>query len=385
MLTLHEPRFNADDEHAVLEALRSTWVSTGGPFVDQFEVLFSKYVGTRHAISVTNGTIALQLAIECLKRQKGIFSNFDVIVPTLSFIATANSVIHAGGTPVLIDAAPNSMNMDPRLISNFISTFYQRDTSGLLRNRTTSNVLLCIMPAHIMGWTCDMPSLMKIAKDNDLPIIEDAAEALGSKFNDGSHVGTNTLAAAFSFNGNKILTTGGGGMLVTNDDAFANLAKHLSTTAKVDGLRYVHDQVGYNFRMVNLLAAIGVTQIKRMANTLEVKLKIFQSYRDKLRHLPVIVHEEENNFSNNWIINLIFASHDARERALHCSLESQIQVRPLWTPAHMLPFLKENNTLGQSYPNADRIWRHSLSIPSSSHLRNDDIVKVVNAVEKALR
>jgi perosamine synthetase len=384
LISLHEPRFTKDDENLVLETLRSTWVSTGGPFVEQFERDFAAYVGSKHAISLSNGTIALQMGIEVLKRIKKIDRPFDVLVPTLSFIATSNAVSHANGTPVLIDCAPNSVNIDPKAVGLTISTNYKRDASNNWVNHSSGNILLCVMPAHIMGWSCDMAALRKIASEYDLPIIDDAAEALGARFKDGSHLGKGSLAAGFSFNGNKILTTGGGGMLVTDDDAFAKLAKHLSTTAKTDGLRYVHDQVGYNYRMVNILAALGVSQLKRMPETLKNKKDIALSYQTQLAGTEVQILEEPHCISNNWIVNAVFPSETAREKALMHLLEQKIQARPLWTPAHRLPFITSKNTLDTTFDNAEAMWTKVLSLPSSAHITSDEIEQVVQAIKESL-
>lgn len=383
MINLHEPRFTLEDEKIVVETLRSTWVSTGGPFVDQFEREFAEYVGSKHAISVSSGTIALQLGIEVLKRLKKIQKPFDVLVPTLSFIATSNAVIHAGGTPIFIDTASKSVNIDPSSVLRTIRTYYSQTSSGELLNKETGNLLLCIMPAHIMGWCCNMTAIDQISESYGLPVIEDAAEALGSFYLDGRHLGKSSLAAAFSFNGNKILTTGGGGMLVTDDDDFAKLAKHLSTTAKTDGLRYIHDQVGYNFRMVNILAALGVSQLARLSGSLVSKKEIAATYKSELARIGIRTFEEQNNLPNNWIVNVFFDSELERERALTGLNGRQIQVRPLWTPAHRLPFMSPTNTFGQSFPNADDMWKRILSIPSSPHLTKEEIDTVVGAIKES--
>jgi perosamine synthetase len=384
MIALHEPRFTEEDEASVLEALRSTWVSTGGPFIDQFERDVADYVGKKYAIAVANGTIALQLALEVLKLQRDITSNFDVIVPTLSFIATANAVFHAQGTPILVDCAPNSMNIDPEQVEHVLRCFYERNEDGRLINRETGNTLLCILPAHIMGWTCDMEQLQALSRVYQVPIIEDAAEALGSRYHDGCHVGKGSTVATLSFNGNKILTTGGGGMLVTNDEDFARLAKHVGTTAKTDGLRYIHDQVGYNFRMVNLLAALGVAQLRRLSATLQAKEKILACYSQHLSDLPLQVHQEKHNKSNNWLVNVVFPDEAMREAVLAAALKRNIQMRPLWTPAHKLTFITPKNTLGQLFPHAENMWNRALSIPSSAHLTESELVEVVDVVKAAL-
>jgi perosamine synthetase len=384
LISLHEPRFNSDDEKVVLETLRSTWVSTGGPFVDQFETEFAKYVGSKHAISVSNGTIALQLAVDVLRRMSEVDKPFDVLVPTLSFIATANAVSHANGTPILVDTAPNSVNISAAALESTITSRYQQSATGTWLNKASGNVLLCIMPAHIMGWTCDMKAIHRISRDHKIPVIDDAAEALGSHFLDGRHAGKGSLAATFSFNGNKILTTGGGGMIVTDDDQFAKLAKHLSTTAKTDGLRYVHDQVGYNYRMVNILAALGVSQLKRLDETLKQKQVIASTYKELLAKAHVPILEEPDTQTNNWIVNALFVSESDREKSLSGLMERKIQARPLWTPAHRLPFMTTQNTLGQSFPHADNMWRRALSLPSSAHLTLNEVKQVVDAIAESI-
>ena len=380
MISLHEPRFNEEDERLVLETLRSTWVSTGGPFVKEFENIFADYVGARHAISVVNGTVAIQLAVEVLKRLNNIKSSFDVLVPTLSFIATANAVCHSGGTPVLIDCMSDSMNISPKQVLAVLEGAYRRDSNGNLVNKSSGNPLLCIMPAHIMGWTCDMDQLRKIADSFNVPVIDDAAEALGSRYFDGTHVGSKSLAAIYSFNGNKILTTGGGGMLVTNDPELAQLARHLSTTAKTDDLRYIHDQVGYNFRMVNILAALGVSQMRRLSQTLVQKRKIADLYSVDAEKYNFKVHKEYFSEPNNWIVNAVFDSEAKREAALSSLLQKKIQCRPLWTPAHRLSFFNDGSRLVRDFSNADKIWKTALSLPSSPHLTEDEALLIKETI-----
>ncbi|RYZ89969.1 MAG: aminotransferase DegT [Proteobacteria bacterium] len=340
-IPLHAPTFDAEDEQLVLDALRSTWVSTGGPYIQTFEKNFAEYVGAKHAVSVANGTVGLQLCLETLKRQRGISGVFEVIVPTLSFIATANSVIHAGGQPVFVDCEKGTLNVDVEQIHQLIQARYHFDeTIKIWKSKLQDFPLLAVMPAHIMGWTCDMRKLKSLLHELSVPVIEDAAEALGSRDKDSAHVGMSGIASVFSFNGNKIITTGGGGMVVTNDDEFADRVKHLSTTAKTDGLRYVHDESGYNHRMVNLLAALGVSQLKKLDKYLTRKCEIAVRYTELLKDSDVKVHVENQNVCNNWIINLSFPSEERKERALKLLLEHKIQCRPLWTPAHQLSFIR---------------------------------------------
>ena len=215
-------------------------------------------------------------------------------------------------------------------------------------------------------------------------IIDDAAEALGSFFQNGRHLGTSSFTAAFSFNGNKILTTGGGGMIITDDSSFAHLLKHLSTTAKTNGLRYEHDQLGYNYRMVNILAALGVSQLKQLPTYLLQKSDIYNHYKNILNRLDVEVYSEAHCKSNNWIVNAVFKNSALMENALSNLIKLQIQARPLWTPAHRLNYFSNENTLNQTYPNAEDMWKRTLSLPSSSHLTLTQVESVTSAIRDAI-
>lgn len=386
-ISLHEPKFNELDEQFLLDALRSTWVSTSGKYVDKFEKDFADFTGSRHAISVCNGTIALQLSLEVLKRQRNFENLFEVIVPSLTFVATINAVFHSGGIPVLVDCGSHSMNIDPDLVLSTIKNFYEYDkVKATWINKKTYRPLLAVMPAHIMGWSCNMNKLSSICSDLEIPIIEDAAEALGSYELNGRHLGNHGLAASFSFNGNKILTTGGGGMITTNDTQFAKRAKHLSTTAKTDGLNFVHDEVGYNFRMVNLLAALGCSQLPNLPDKLRLKKGIFERYQAILEPAGVSIHVELENIPNNWIVNALFKSKASRDTALANLIKNNIQCRPLWTPAHRLPFVQPYLYSDQTFANSEKFWELTLSLPSSPHLAPEDLdatcISIINSVKE---
>ena len=376
MIALHEPTFDSTDEAAVLEALRSTWVSTGGPFIDRFERGIADFVGAKHAVATSNGTLGLMLALEVTKRNLGITSGFEVIVPTLSFAATANAVLTAGGVPVLADSAIDSMNIDVQDVERLVRESYSYSvTKKLWESRISKLPLVAIMPAHLMGYGCDIVKLRELCEELQVELIEDAAEALGVRENSGKHLGTYGKAGVFSFNGNKILTTGGGGMIVTNDDNFAKRAKHLSTTAKVDGLRFAHDELGYNFRLVNLLAALGCSQLAKLGERLVAKRKVFEKYRQMLTgYQHASVYSEPGFESNHWIVNLLFHSNDLREAVLAALIKENIQARPLWTPGHRLPYLQ--NEGHRKFPNAELMWERVLSVPSSANL-TPEVVELI--------
>ncbi|APJ04558.1 DegT/DnrJ/EryC1/StrS family aminotransferase [Silvanigrella aquatica] len=373
MINLHEPIFDKDDEDYVLEALRSSWVSTGGPFVDKFEKDFADFVGSKHAVSICNGTIGLQLSIEALKHRFRVLNNFDIILPSLTFIATANAVVHAGGSPHFIDTDENSLQFSIENFKKYILNNYEyRFEQKYWINKVTFNRLLAFIPVHIMGWSAAESYLLKgISEEFNLTILEDAAEALGTYNLDETHIGNESLAAIFSFNGNKILTTGGGGMITTNDFEFAKHLKHLSTTAKIDNFRFVHDEIGYNFRLVNLLAALGCSQLKKLKSRLVRKKEIFDLYSNYLNSPFLNLYKQQNCHSNYWLNCVIFKDFNLREKALTILIENKIQARPLWTPCHLQPAYKVENNLLLKY--TEDIWNRTLSLPSSPKILNEDV------------
>nr|BFD31174.1 LegC family aminotransferase [Pigmentibacter ruber] len=373
MINLHEPTFDLEDEEYVLEALRSSWVSTGGPFVNRFEKEFAEFVGAKYAISVCNGTIGIQLSIEALKYKQQIFQNFDIIIPSLTFIATANAIVHAGGSPKFIDVEENSFQFSVENFKNYILNNYEyRFEQKCWVNKLTGSKLLAFIPVHVMGWSAaEKQLLQEISEEFKITILEDAAEALGTYNLDGSHIGNSSLAAIYSFNGNKVLTTGGGGMITTNEVEFAKHLKHLSTTAKIDNLRFIHDEVGYNFRLVNLLAALGCSQLKKLKSRLVRKKEIFNLYSNYLQSPFLSLYSQKNCNSNNWLICAVFEDFNLREKVLTVLLESKIQVRPLWMPCHLQPaYQKENNLL---LVNTEDIWKRTLSLPSSPQILDEEI------------
>ncbi|WP_141730816.1 DegT/DnrJ/EryC1/StrS family aminotransferase [Oligoflexus tunisiensis] len=389
MIPLHEPYFDDADEALVLEALRSTWVSTGGPFVDRFEKEIAAFTGARFAVSTTNGTTAIQLMLYTLKRLKELqrFDRFEVLVPTLTFIATANAVVHAGGDPIFLDASPHSFNIHPGEVERFLKENYRFDDKRQLWiSRISGFPLLAYLPVHVMGWAPWQDELKAFSLNNKLAVVEDAAEALGTFSLTGNHAGRSGIASALSFNGNKILTTGGGGMILTDDHEFAKLAKHLSTTAKTDGLNYVHDEVGFNFRLVNVLAAMGCSQLSRMSENLKKKQRIYESYQECLKGVEsrVLVYSESGCKQNNWLVNIVFDDKNDKANCLKSLLASKMGARPLWTPLHLQPAFRAPGIEIRSFPHAESIWERTISLPSSPNLSLEVIADVSAAVVKGL-
>ena len=379
-ILLHEPSFNDADICAVVEALKSSWVSTGGPDIDAFEKEMAAFVGSRYAVAVANGTVALQLMIEVLRRQLEVTGPFEILVPTLSFAATGNAVVHAGGIPIFMDVAPKSLNVSGAAVSDFVQRFYTFAQDNWI-SKFSGRRLLAVMPAHLMGWMPNLKSLTETTQDLQLPMLEDSAEALGvCAVSERKHAGTYGLAGGFSFNGNKILTTGGGGMVVTNDESFARRIKHLSTTARIDGVNYVHDEIGYNFRLVNLLAALGRAQLARLPALIEKKRILSETYRAMLADCGLLVHQESGCHSNHWLTNVIFSDFAERQRVLRRLNESGIQARPLWELMHRQPSFAKFSQPNSEFPNAQWAWERFLSLPSSAHLKTEAIETIVNLI-----
>jgi perosamine synthetase len=380
MIPLHEPKFDERDEILILETLRTGWVSSGGKFVDQFERNFAEYVGAKFAVSTSSGTVAIQLMLETLKKLKGINSPFEVIVPDLSFIATANAVIHAGGRPVFLDSGIGSLNIDGKSLERFLLKNYKFSEDTGYVSKLSSLKLLCVLPAHIMGWAGDIENIHEVCEQSGLVLLEDAAEASGSRLLNGKHVGLHGLASVFSFNGNKILSTGGGGMIVTDDENFAALAKHLSTTAKTDDLRSVHDMAGFNFRMVNIIAALGISQLSYLDERLIEKRKIRDNYHSYLEDVKdVHLYSEELTVSNNWLVNIVLENNRQMEKVLKNLNSNNIGARPLWQPFHLQPAFSSYEQPETKWPNSVNIWNRTLSLPSSPHLP-EETVKMISKI-----
>jgi len=333
---LHEPEFRGNELEYVGECIRTGWVSSAGRFVDRIEAQLADYVGARRAVAVVNGTTALQISLVAA----GLRPGDEVLVPTLTFVATANAVCHAGGIPHFIDTARNGLNADASSVAAYLEDSAQI-AAGECRNRRTGRRIFGIMPVHILGHACDVAGLASVAKKYHLTIVEDVAEGLGT-FVNGQHVGTCGRLAALSFNGNKLVTTGGGGAVLTNDEKLADGIKHLTTTAKLPHpWEYVHDRVGYNFRMPNLNAALGCAQLEQLESCLRKKRVLAERYLEAFHGLPEasVIAEAPGCTSNYWLnaIRLHEPNMAVRDEVLQLLNDQRIQSRPLWRLLHKLP------------------------------------------------
>lgn len=362
-IALHEPRFDGRELEYVSDCITSGWVSSVGAYVDRFERDLAAYTGARHAVAAVNGTAALHM---CLLLA-GVEPGDEVLVPALSFIATANAVRYCHAEPHFVEVEDASLGIDAGALRAYLKTIGER-RSGALYNRATGRRIRALVPMHAFGHPVDLDALLAVAADHDLVLVEDAAESLGSLYG-GRHTGTFGPLGALSFNGNKLLTTGGGGAILTNDPVLAKRAKHLTTTAKLPHRwAFVHDEVGYNYRMPNLNAALGCAQLERLPQLLERKRRLAQAYAKAFAGRPGLrfVTEPAGTRSNYWLNAVLVASQEQRDAVLEAANAAGYMTRPVWTLLCDLPMYRESPRM--ELPVARRIEATLVNVPSSPHL-----------------
>ena len=364
-IPLHEPEFYGAEWEMVKDCLDGGWVSSVGKYVDRFEAQVAELCGANHGVAVVNGTAALQIALQVVGVQPG----DEVVMQALTFVATANAASHAGAVPHFVDVAPGTLGLDPDALRARLDQVAQRRGSDVY-NLETGRRIGAILPMHTFGHAVDMDALLKVANAWGLPVLEDAAEALGSSYR-GRPCGGLGRVAAISFNGNKILTTGGGGALVTDDSDLARRAKHLTTTAKVPHQwAFDHDEVGFNYRMPNLNAALGCAQLDQLSERLEKKRRLAQSYIDVFADCPLgqMFKEPEFSKSNYWLNTFILDPQyaGARDVILARLNDEGIMARPAWTPMHQLPMYREAPRT--ELPVSEDLFSRIINIPSSAKL-----------------
>ncbi len=362
IIGLHEPIFKGNEWEYVKECLDTGWVSSVGKFVDQFENMIAEYTGVKRAVAVVNGTCALHLALKLA----GVRSGEEVIVPTLTFIATANAVSYTGATPHFVDSEERSLGVDPEKIENYLLEISEmRD--GACFNKQTGRRISAVVPMHVFGNPVDIDPLFDICKRFKLNLIEDAAESLGS-FYKGRHTGNWGKLSVLSFNGNKIITTGGGGAILTNNNRLADRAKHMSTTAKLPHKwEYKHDEIGYNYRLPNINAALGCAQIENLPDFIKVKRNIAKRYLSAFENIPGISFLEEPEYaqSNYWLntITLDRGIEHERDKILQILNDNGIQARPVWKLLHKLPMYQDCPKM--DLKTSDSLEARLINIPSS--------------------
>ncbi len=330
-IPLHAPSFTSRDRELVLDAIDSTFVSSVGRYVDQFEQMLAEFTGARRAVAVVNGTCALQVAL----RLAGVQAGDEVITQPLSFVATANAIVHAGAEPVFVDVDRDTMGMSPAALQAWLQANVEvkaEKSQSQPFNKHTGRRMAAIIPMHTFGHPCQMVDIMDIARQWGIPVVEDAAEALGSRIGN-QHCGTFGNLGIISFNGNKTITCGGGGAVLTNDVALADRARHLTTTARIPHpWDYEHDEVGYNFRLPNLNAALGCAQMERLTDILTAKRDIALAYKaffaenDWARFQA----EPEGTTSNYWLCAIAVKDRKTRDALLEQTNQAEVTTRPAW-------------------------------------------------------
>jgi perosamine synthetase len=364
-IPLHEPRMGDLEKEYVSSCVESTFVSSVGEYVDQFENEIAEYTGAKRAIAVVNGTAALHISLLLA----GVKNDNEVLVPGLTFAATANAVTYAGAVPHFVDAEEETLGVCPIALDAYLSGICEIK-EGACINSITGRKIAAIIPVHIFGHPCKIEDLLVVAKKFNLEVVEDAAESLGS-FYKSQHTGTFGKLGTISFNGNKIITTGGGGMIITNDEELAHRAKHLTTTAKVPHKwEYVHDEVGYNYRMPNLNAAFGCAQLKQLPAFLESKRDLFKKYSKQLSGLDGIrlLAEPTECRSNYWMQTIILDEPDQelRNDILKSLNDVGLMSRPAWTGLHKLEHFQNYPCMKMEITNS--LEKRIINIPSSSFL-----------------
>lgn len=362
-IALHEPLFVGNEKQYIEECLDSTFVSSVGKFVDRFEEDMARFTGAKKAVVCVNGTNALHLALKLA----GVKQNDEVITQPLTFIATANAISYCGAHPVFVDIDKDTLGLSPNALELFLSQHTEQKTDGCY-NKTTNRKIAAIVPMHTFGHPCRIDEIAEICQQYKIELVEDAAESLGSYFK-GQHTGTFGKIGVLSFNGNKIITTGGGGMLLFNDEELAAKAKHLTTQAKVPhSWEFVHDEIGYNYRMPNINAALGVAQLEQIESYLNAKRKLAETYEKFFAHTEIqFIPEPENSCSNYWLNCILLSNRNERDVFLKYTNEHGIMTRPVWELMNRLPMFQ--NAQCGDLSNAEWIADRLVNISSSVLLK----------------
>lgn len=330
---LHEPTFNGKELEYVTDCIKTGWVSSVGSYVTRFEEDLARFTGVKRAVAVMNGTAALHIALKVA----GVQANDEVFMPALTFIATANATSYLGAIPHFVDVSEKTLGLDPQKLEAHILSI--GDVKGnQLMNKETGRVIRAVLPMHTFGHPVELEELQVVCEKYHLVLVEDAAESLGSYYK-GKHTGSFGKVSAISFNGNKIITTGGGGAILTDDEDLADYAKHITTTAKVPHRwEYEHDEIGYNYRMPNINAALGCAQLEKMSSLIQQKRDLTNFYEELVSELDgvTLFKEPEFSSSNYWLQSLILDDKYKRDEILEFLNENGVMSRPIWTPMHYL-------------------------------------------------
>ena len=385
-IPLSVPNISGNEWQYVKECLDTEWVSSAGKYVDLFEKKIAEYTGSKFTIACVNGTSALQLSL----RLAGVMPGDEVIVPTLTFIAPVNAISYNGAIPVFMDT-DEYYNIDTERTIDFIQneTQFSEIGSQFTVNRKTGRRIAAIIPVHVWGNAARLDELIPLCQERNISVVEDATESLGTRYTSGKFSGKHTGAigklGCLSFNGNKIITTGGGGMILTDDEALAGKARYLTTQAKDDPVRYIHHEIGYNFRLTNIQAALGIAQLEQLPKFLDKKQEIFREYRAALQDIEglAIANAPDYARNNHWLNILQIDSEvfgEDREVIMQRLDDIGIQTRPVWTLNHLQkPYRGYQN---YKIEKATELVKKSLCLPSSTNLSNGDINNILKMLTK---
>lgn len=355
-IPVYKPSLGEREKENVMECLNSTWISSKGKFITEFEQAFSAYIGINHATSVCNGTVALHLALVAL----GIGPGDEVIVPSLTYIASVNAIAYTGAIPVFVDSVRATWQIDPA------------DVKRKITNKTKA-----VIAVHLYGYPCEMEQLSTICKEHNVFLIEDCAEAIGSKYK-GKNVGSFGDVSTFSFFGNKTITTGEGGMVVTNDQTLYDRLVHFKGQGLAKHREYWHDVIGYNYRMTNICAAIGLAQLERVEEILSRKREIAQLYEKAFEGTDITFHKEgENVYHSFWMCSILVKNANERDELRELLKKAGVETRPLFYPAHTMPMYSakyERHIVAE-----DLGWR-GINLPSFPELTSEEITYITDII-----
>jgi len=375
------PHLAGNEWKYLKECLDTNWVSSVGPFVDRFEREVAGYVGVPHAVATVNGTAAIHVALLAA----GVRPGDEVLVPALTFVATANAVAYCGAQPVFLDSEETSWGIDPGEVARFLEA-HARVEGDHVVNRTSGRVIRALLPVHLYGHPCDIDPLLALARRFPMAVVEDSAEALGARYR-GRPVGADGLAGCLSFNGNKIITTGAGGMVLTRDEATAARVRRLTTQARGDAIEFVHDEIGFNYRLSNLHAALGVAQLEQLDGFVEDKRATAAFYQDALGRVDGVHPFVEAPWARStyWMASVLLEEGRCPDvPALIRELNAAgVQARPLWRPLHLQPAFRNAPRAGTEV--AERLYARGFSLPCSVGITPEERQAVVDALVQRLR
>jgi perosamine synthetase len=358
-IPLHEPCFGEREKALVMDCIDSTFVSSVGKYVDQFEQQLAEYTGAKYAIATVNGTSALHIALLLAGAER----DTEVITQALSFIATCNAISYCGASPVFVDVDKQTLGLSTESLEEFLNQYAEVRGQQCFNKRTNKRISACV-PMHTFGHPCEIDKLKAICEQWFIPLVEDAAESLGSYYKN-QHTGTFGLLGAISFNGNKIVTAGGGGAILTNDEDLAKKAKHITTTAKVPHKwEFNHDQIGYNYRMPNLNAALLCAQLEKLESFITNKRKTAHYYQAWCQQNNIqFIEEPQYSISNYWLNAVLSKDYAEQQAFLEYANDQCVMTRPVWTLLSQLPMFKDCFTMPQT--NAQWLAERLVNIPSS--------------------